>query len=508
MPDCEVCCEKFNLSTRKEVKCKSCDYSICTECAKRYLTSCTKTPHCMKCSVAWTREFMCNSFTKKFVDKDYSVHRQGVLFDIQKSMMPATQAYVEILREVDKIRAKKDRLFEKLTDTQKKMYDENDSLESARRVPEIDMEGIKFILKSKQQLFAKTQLYEEKIRNCDYLIQLYLNPNRVAAQTSQRREFVKPCPADNCRGFLSTKWKCGLCDTNVCNACHEIKKDDVEHVCKEENVETVRMMSKETKNCPKCGVITFKISGCAQIWCTECHTAWSWSTGKVETGVIHNPHYYEYLRRNGGNVPRAIGDVPCGGMPDWWQLRLKLAKIMEIQETRPQYNYNIQNANISLDPVVNEKNKILTTLEQIHRATGHIERVTIPFYTVTPTDHREERAHYMLGKRTEENFKTYLSRYERNLDKANDIRMIIQTYVAITTDLMQRMDRVTSFEEIKELMKEFKEIRAYTNANMMPVSKYYHCVVPCIFKGNWMPVNESAFPRKTKQVVTVNEDGE
>ena len=31
----------------------------------------------------------------------------------------------------------------------------------------------------------------------------------------QRNEFVRACPDENCRGFLSTQWKCGVCAPKV-----------------------------------------------------------------------------------------------------------------------------------------------------------------------------------------------------------------------------------------------------------------------------------------------------
>ncbi len=41
------------------------------------------------------------------------------------------------------------------------------------------------------------------------------------------------------------------------------------------------------------------------MWCTNCNTAFCWSTGKVlNNTTIHNPHYFEYLRKNNGtNTP-------------------------------------------------------------------------------------------------------------------------------------------------------------------------------------------------------------
>jgi hypothetical protein len=35
-----------------------------------------------------------------------------------------------------------------------------------------------------------------------------------------------------------------------------------------------------------------------------CHTTFSWKTGEiVQNGVIHNPHYYEWMRRTGQQIP-------------------------------------------------------------------------------------------------------------------------------------------------------------------------------------------------------------
>jgi hypothetical protein len=58
------------------------------------------------------------------------------------------------------------------------------------------------------------------------------------------------------------------------------------------------------------------------MYCVSCQTPFSWNTGKIVTsGVIHNPHYYEWLKRNGQSLPRNPGDVPCGGYPRAWELR-------------------------------------------------------------------------------------------------------------------------------------------------------------------------------------------
>ena len=73
------------------------------------------------------------------------------------------------------------------------------------------------------------------------------------------------------------------------------------------------MLKKDSKPCPKCGIIIFKIDGCDQMYCTQCHTPFSWRTGQIEIGRnIHNPHYFEYMRTRGDGLQRNPLDRQCG----------------------------------------------------------------------------------------------------------------------------------------------------------------------------------------------------
>ena len=61
------------------------------------------------------------------------------------------------------------------------------------------------------------------------------------------------------------------------------------------------------------------LRNCDQMWCTQCKTAFSWSTGAIETGTIHNPHALRWQREN-GTLARDLRDIPCGGLLDLYSI--------------------------------------------------------------------------------------------------------------------------------------------------------------------------------------------
>ena len=51
------------------------------------------------------------------------------------------------------------------------------------------------------------------------------------------------------------------------------------------------------------------------MWCTQCGTPFSWTTGQViSTETIHNPHYYEWMQNRRIDENAYNG---CEGMPDY-----------------------------------------------------------------------------------------------------------------------------------------------------------------------------------------------
>ena len=289
---CSICFEEFNKSSRKQTTCCFCDVSVCREDVQKYLLMDTSTePNCPSCRAVWNRDFLNRELTGTFRNGPLRLHREKVLMDRERARFQETQEEAEAY---------------KWARTMVPILQEQ-STELYYRVPKIDHTHPDWI---------EWQRVNERVRN------LLFNVGRetaagAGAPKKARAVFIHKCPGTGCEGFLSTQWKCGLCGGAFCKDCHEPKVAATGHTCNPDLVESVKAIKKEAKPCPKCASQISKIDGCDQMWCTQCHTAFSWRTGEIETHVVHNPHYFQWMRElGGGAVPRAPGDVPppCGGV--------------------------------------------------------------------------------------------------------------------------------------------------------------------------------------------------
>ena len=407
MVDCTICCEKFNLTCHKKVECNYCELECCRKCIQKYLTDITTDAHCMQCKNIWNREFIDSACTKNFRNKDLKNHRENILFEREKCFLPDAQVIVAQRKE-------------------------------------------------------RVRLIEEntiKIHDFMYEIRKLENTNNIIRQgtdvvdVSDRRKFIRKCPVPECRGFLSTQWKCELCENHICHECNEIKGDP--HTCDPGAVETMKMLKKDTKACPNCGTMIFKISGCAQMWCPDCHTAFNWNTMQIEKGVIHNPHFYEF-QRLGGAVHRNHGDIPCGGMPDVLELYTKC----KIKQSRYQ---------VMIPP----EYKIIF---DFHRVIQHINQVEI--YHGPNENFLEMRIRYLTGIYTEDEYKLLLQRSEKAREKRRDIMNILTMFTQTGADLLRQFVNDTELDQDV-----INNLRDYTNDTLCTISKRYTCVVPQI--NNW-----------------------
>jgi len=368
---CAVCCEDFNKSLRTEIKCNNCDYSVCKTCVRTYLTSTTSDPKCMNCNVAWSRNEMLVNLNRSYLDKEYKVHRSNVLVDAEMGRMPDTVRFAENVK-----------------------YAKGLETENAKMRREI---------REKQQEINK--MNEQIYRNS----RIMAHPERRDATDegqTERKQFVMACPDEDCRGFLSSAYKCGLCNKFTCPDCLTIigENKNEEHKCNEDCVKTAEMIKKDTKPCPACGDRIFKIMGCDQMYCTSirkdgsgvCGTAFSWRTGKIETGTIHNPHFYEMQRRGGQAPIRNPGDVLCGGVPDIRYFGQCLTILLTKSRTTNVYSITGTNQ----DNMIHHLDlKILEDIYGIHQFASEVNQYELQTLRREVTDlgdNRDARVKYLL----------------------------------------------------------------------------------------------------------------
>ena len=455
---CGVCCESFNKSNHARVTCPFCPFGACVTCHERYLCDTTEDAHCMSCRKGWSRETLVDNFTQKFVSRTYKQRREDLLFEREKSLMPATQPYVELELKIRGLNPKIAELKHK-----KDLAQEEWGRTSALKLGPLAVEH--GVATEFEASIIRHKLAQEKRKVVsDILIDiehLEWHQNQLMHRLHggqvehEKRQFVRACPFADCKGFLSTVWKCGMCDNWSCPECHEVKgkEKDGAHTCDPNNVATAQLLAKDSRNCPKCAAMIFKINGCDQMYCTQCHTAFSWRTGRIETGTVHNPHYYEYMRAR-GTLQRNPGDVPCGGFPDYVTVLTNLRSI-----GRGDVRYVL--------------------IANAHRAHGHCQWAVIPRYdTNRIEDNRDLRIKFMIGDISNDIFKSKIQQREKARQRKTDIRQVMEMMLAVLNDLFQAF---VQDKEIDTLCTSLLGLQAHVNATLDKIStRYTKCAVPRI----------------------------
>ena len=285
--DCVICLE--NIAVNQMCSCGYCEYNACVNCTKKSILYQTSDPSCPNCNHAWSMEFCYKNFSNSWMTKTYRDHKKKLLFDIEKSKIPNTMPAVERIVKLENIEEKK--------------------------------KDIQIEIKALENQIWKARC---ELANCDR------DSNKLRHSKVKKEEVYNfKCPKQDCGGFLNDKFICPMCSSQVCKKCFEIKEFDMQegesksnklkynHTCTESSIQSFKLIKKETKPCPNCSTRIFKVSGCDQMWCTQCHTTFSWITGLQVTGNIHNPHYYEWKKNNVETVDlRNVGEVLCGGIPN------------------------------------------------------------------------------------------------------------------------------------------------------------------------------------------------
>lgn len=285
--ECEICYSSYTKTTRKMIECNNCEYQCCSQCIQQYILNCNSEVKCMKCNVGWSMNFLFENFPSKFCVQ-YRHHRREILWNKELYHIPIISEYIEFDKEYQQLNMK-DRELKKKINEKKNEYKKLKG-----------KQGKKYTEKRKQIRNEQDEIEEEQEiintrKHQAYHRTTQIRDNFLGGRNQQtKRTINRPCITENCKGFVNSKGECPICDKVLCIDCNILKVED-DHECKEDDIQTFKELSKNTRPCPKCNVRIHKISGCDQMWCVCCNTAFSWSKGIVETGRIHNPHYFDWL---------------------------------------------------------------------------------------------------------------------------------------------------------------------------------------------------------------------
>ena len=439
--ECSVCLEKITGSVRKEVPCQYCQYAACLTCVKRYMLESPQDAHCMNCKRAWNREFIDSYLSMSFRKNALKAHREEILVDREKARLPLLQPRVSAKVRADEMNVQ--------------------ILDSLKMVAELE----KTVASARHNIYA-LQNRQHRLRE---IAAGNIPPTEENAVGDKKevRQFTQKCPVEDCRGFLSSQWKCGTCQTYVCHEClvPKGKERDAAHTCNEDTKATAALIRKETKPCPKCGMGISKVDGCDQMWCISCQTPFSWSTGRLVFGVVHNPHYYQWLRtQNGGEAPRVAGDIPCGGLVNFYTL--------ERGFTLKHY------------PMDSKKE-----VEAIHRLTAELLdqhlRQFARFDEVP--DNGDLGVEYTLKLITLEDWKKKLWRRETKREESLDLRGPLDLLSNVCSEVLRRMAELWSsttetteskFKTFMELLQQLRTLKKYVNSELEKIGKRYGHMVP------------------------------
>ena len=483
--ECACCADTFTLGLRKPVRCPNseCGFTACKSCTRTYLLSTTEAPHCMNCKVAWNQRFLVEHLNASFMNNDYKEHRKRLLTERQISMLLETMPALEEYHREQEHFAKLDEKEERIRELRKQ---------------------IREIQKEQNDMIAAFEEGGSKGKDGE----------------KNTKKFIMSCPDENCRGFLSSAYKCGLCQYYACPKCLVLtgkERHDPNHVCDEALVKTATLIRENSKPCPKCGERIMKASGCDQMWCIQCKTAFSWKTGKIDTGMIHNPHFFQYQRDNQNqNIVRNPGDIVCGGLPNnWGQLRSGLRRILlgmavsidkeqcacqeKIALMNTQDTTKHTNTMMYHESLINKFSELIQTLR-------HYSGYTLPWYrrqVQALQDCQQLRIDYLLEKIDRKEMGKQLIRDDRKRNKLTEMMHIYELFVTVGIDLINHLTGfylenkpragVQHYQQTgnvicDEFIKKFDEFDVfidYMNEQLKHISVTYSAIVPQMWKNNY-----------------------
>ena len=419
--ECNVCIEQ-----RKEddfVDCPQCPYRACRSCIRTYLLESHLDAHCMNCRHAWPRSVLTRYFPRSFIIGEWKTHRADVLLEREKSLFLDTLPLIEEDRRKARVRQELAKLQEKMA-----------WLESE-------------VAKKKRELEGGTGESSRREKN----------------------EYVRPCVYPDCKGFLHEKTgECGLCHQLVCLRCNVVSVKEEEHECREEDVANWNHIRENTKPCPGCHVRIHRISGCHQMWCPQCHCAFDYATGRIETGIVHNPHYFQYIQQHGAAAV-AGGGGECMERRPGLPLLYQFQRIVGQQAQRRHW-FDFYRG------LVHTRQVELPKLREVS---------TTPLHTLTV----ELRKQYMCNHITEAYYKKRVQEREKKWWKEKELYAVWDVFLVLGTELVRSLHPEDDEEGWSAKEAQRDQLRNLCNDRIREINFEFQSALP-VWNEDYMLIQE------------------
>jgi hypothetical protein len=313
MEECGICFEiKLNS---KIIICDDCGKKCCNTCFIEYLKNEISKAKCIFCNIYFTNISMYRKLNKQDLKK-YNEILKEYYFNIEKMQFPVILDQIErkqIKSIINEAYGKLNKYYIKYIQSYKKhekeyknsrnytgWFNYKNKIKSSYNMILEHIVG-KGTVQSKRLLCDNMSFYDstlfvkyitkKKLKKCLILFHKYTDN----ISTKEEKNLIITCP--NCYNRI-LYYYCTKCHINICNKC--IEPMSTNHICNNENILNISLIRNDCKQCPKCNETIYKSSGCDQMWCTKCRTAFSWRTLMIQSSInrLHNPHYIEYVNNN------------------------------------------------------------------------------------------------------------------------------------------------------------------------------------------------------------------
>lgn len=386
------------------------------------------------------------SLNRSFMTGDYKQHRANLLADCEISKLAESMEAAARKKEVRVLEARREAIYKQRRE----------------------------VMAEADKLLDQAMMINDHIRVLE----------RKKDKSGERKKFIMPCPDEGCRGFLSSQYKCEICKKWACPQClvvlGEQKPED--HVCDPNTKASAELIKKETKPCPSCGTRISKIDGCDQMWCTECHTAFSWRTGEVETGAVHNPHFYQFQRtlREGDAPPanRAFGQ--CNDrLPPYYDVRSYVLN--------PLRNWARSSKDSDQSALSEEANALVDWLHTHHHAIAHVQHAELAPHRRTLRDlanNEDLRVSFILNEIGKQELTTELASRDYRRRRLADIVDVLDVIVRVARDHFTALvnaptnDMVAFIKLAADMRSTIEALKEYCRKQLAMISATYNCYVP------------------------------